>query len=178
MTIHTAASFHVPIIQDIAKRSWQHTYAQILSPKQHQYMFKKMYSTPLIQAQMEDPNWHYVLFADETNTFVAFVGYEHHHQFDTTKLHRLYVVPEYMKRGFGKKALEHVKLATKSAGDHRIILSVNKHNSAQQFYESQGFTIYDNGVFDIGNGFVMDDYLMEIDLSNDGNSEQLSNILL
>jgi len=167
MTTHKAVSFHVPIIQDIAKRSWQHTYAQILSPKQYQYMFKKMYSTPLIQAHLQDPNWNYVLFADDTNTFVAFVGYEFHHKENTTKLHRLYVAPEHMKRGFGKKALQHVKESAKIAGDYRIVLAVNKHNLAQQFYESQGFTIYDNGEFDIGNGFVMDDYLMELDMSEE-----------
>jgi hypothetical protein len=28
-------------------------------------------------------------------------------------------------------------------------------------YESQGFTVYDKIILNIGNGFVMDDYLME-----------------
>ncbi len=49
----------------------------------------------------------------------------------------------------------------KESGDLRIILNVNKYNSAQQFYISQGYKVYDDGVFDIGNGFVMDDFLME-----------------
>ena len=40
-------------------------------------------------------------------------------------------------------------------------MTPDKYNSAKQFYESQGFSVYDEGVFDIGNGYVMDDYLME-----------------
>ena len=46
-------------------------------------------------------------------------------------------------------------------GDQRIILAVNKGKSILSFYLSQGFKVYEEGVFDIGNGFVMDDYLME-----------------
>jgi hypothetical protein len=46
-------------------------------------------------------------------------------------------------------------------GDQRIILAVNKQNPYYHFYLSQGFKVYEEGVFDIGNGFVMDDYLME-----------------
>jgi len=42
-----------------------------------------------------------------------------------------------------------------------LTLTVNKSNKAKNFYESQGFKVYDEAIFDIGNGYVMDDYLME-----------------
>ena len=54
-----------------------------------------------------------------------------------------------------------IKEEVKKIGDKRITLAVNKNNQAKSFYESQGFNVYDEGIFDIGNGFVMDDYLME-----------------
>ena len=63
--------------------------------------------------------------------------------------------------GIGKTTLQFLKEEIVKADNSRIILNVNKFNNARAFYESQGFKVYDEGVFDIGNGYVMDDYLME-----------------
>ena len=71
------------------------------------------------------------------------------------------LIEEAKGKGCGKTALNFLKKQTSEKGDSRIILNVNKENSAKSVYESQGFNIYEEGVFDIGNGFVMDDYLME-----------------
>ena len=57
--------------------------------------------------------------------------------------------------------MEFVINEAKNVNDKRVILTVNKNNKAQNFYSSQGFQIYDEAIFDIGNGYVMDDYLME-----------------
>ena len=54
-----------------------------------------------------------------------------------------------------------LKEQAKNSGDERIILNVNKQNPSYYFYVSQGFKVYEEGVFEIGNGYVMDDYLME-----------------
>jgi hypothetical protein len=43
-------------------------------------------------------------------------------------------------------------------------LNVNKYNSAQDFYKKLGFCIDYEEVIDIGNGYVMDDYVMEKEL--------------
>jgi ribosomal protein S18 acetylase RimI-like enzyme len=61
----------------------------------------------------------------------------------------------------GKAALQFLNDKVSENDNERIILNVNKHNAARNFYESQGYRVYDEGVFDIGNGFVMDDYMME-----------------
>jgi ribosomal protein S18 acetylase RimI-like enzyme len=41
---------------------------------------------------------------------------------------------------------------------------VNKANTAQYFYKKLGFVVQKEAVFEIGNGFVMDDYIMELSL--------------
>jgi predicted lactoylglutathione lyase len=43
-------------------------------------------------------------------------------------------------------------------------LNVNKQNPAVQFYVKCGFEIEKEVVLDIGNGFVMDDYIMVLPL--------------
>lgn len=162
MELVKATENDIPLIQDLARRSWENAYAEILSAEQMEYMLGTMYSTEEIAGHLQHPHYHYYLIKDgESNSFEGFIGYENAYEDQTTKLHRIYLVPESKGKGFGKKALAFLADKTLEAGDGRIILNVNKFNAARQFYESQGYRIYDEGVFDIGNGFVMDDYLME-----------------
>jgi ribosomal protein S18 acetylase RimI-like enzyme len=55
---------------------------------------------------------------------------------------------------------EIVKIA-KSNNQKGVFLNVNKYNKAKFFYEKLGFVISKEEVIDIGNGYVMDDYVME-----------------
>lgn len=163
MKLIKATEKDIPLIQDLAKRSWENAYAEILTKEQMEFMLNTMYSEAEISEHLKNLNYHYYLVFDEIlNVFDGFLGYENHYEKQTTKLHRIYLVPESKGKGLGKKTLEFLNEKVKESGDNRIILNVNKYNSAQKFYESQGYKVYDEGVFDIGNGFVMDDYLMEI----------------
>jgi GNAT superfamily N-acetyltransferase len=152
----------IPMIQDLARRSWENAYAEILSTEQMEYMLLTMYSQEEIADHLKQPNYHYYLIKDEANdSFEGFIGYENGYEEGTTKLHRIYLVPESKGKGFGKGTLEFLNEKVKESGDERIILNVNKHNSAKKFYKSQGYSVYGEGIFDIGNNFFMDDYLME-----------------
>ena len=165
MELLLATQEDIKTIQDLARRSWEHAYADILSKEQLEFMLSTMYSEEEIKTQLSNPNYHYYLVFDEVlNNFDGFIGYENAFEEKTTKLHRIYLVPESKGKGAGKKALQFLHEKVKEFGDKRVVLAVNKNNSAKQFYESQGYGVYDEGVFDIGNGFVMDDYLMEIHL--------------
>jgi len=41
-------------------------------------------------------------------------------------------------------------------------LQVNKQNNAQQFYSKHGFTIREASILEIGGGYIMDDFIMEL----------------
>lgn len=162
MKLTKATENDIPLIQELARRSWENAYAEILSNEQMEYMLGTMYSYDEILNHLQNPAYHYYLILDENeDSFEGFIGYEHGYEEGTTKLHRIYLVPESKGKGFGKEALKFLTQKVQEQGDRRIILNVNKYNSAQKFYESQGYRVYDEGVFDIGNNFVMDDYLME-----------------
>ncbi|UWX59075.1 GNAT family N-acetyltransferase [Chryseobacterium oranimense] len=152
----------IPLIRDLARRSWESAYVGIISQEQIEYMLNKMYSDEEISNQLQNPDYHYYLIFDENNnSFEGFMGYENNYEAGTTKLHRIYLVPESKGKGFGKEALIFLKDKVSESGNKRIILNVNKENSAKKFYESQGYKVYDEVVLDIGGNFVMDDYLME-----------------
>lgn len=162
MKLIKATQEDIPLIQELARRSWENAYAGILSGEQMEYMLSTMYSATEIGAHLQNPRYHYYLIRDENNhSFEGFIGYENGYEEKTTKLHRIYLVPESKGKGIGKYGLEFLKEKASGYGDERIILNVNKYNPARNFYESQGFSVYGEGVFDIGSGFVMDDYLME-----------------
>ncbi|UKB84801.1 GNAT family N-acetyltransferase [Chryseobacterium sp. MEBOG06] len=152
----------IPLIQNLARRSWENAYAEILSGEQMEYMLSEMYSETEINSHLQNPDYQYYLIQDENNnSYEGFIGYELNYEENTTKLHRIYLVPESKGKGFGKGALQFLNEKASENGNRRIILNVNKYNAARNFYESQGYSVYDEGVFDIGGGFVMDDYLME-----------------
>ena len=46
--------------------------------------------------------------------------------------------------------------------DKGVFLNVNKYNTAKLFYEKLGFKITKEEVIDIGNDYVMDDFVMNL----------------
>lgn len=159
------ASFEdIETIKDLAESSWQSAYKDILNQSQIEYMLAEMYSSKEIESQLKNPNYHYFLIENE-NKNVGFLGFENHYSPNTTKLHRFYLIEDAKGRGLGKAALDFLKSEVEKCTDTVIILNVNKQNTAKQFYESQNFKVIEEVVNDIGNGFVMDDYVMEFKIS-------------
>ncbi len=57
--------------------------------------------------------------------------------------------------------LGYVEKRPRELGRHTLVLQVNKRNTgAIAFYRRAGFEVVREAVFDIGAGFVMDDYVM------------------
>ena len=154
------------LIRTLARKSWENAYADLLSADQIEYMLGEMYSVEELRNHFQNVGYHYYLIK-YSGDFAGFIGYENHYEPKTTKLHRIYLLPECKGKGMGKMSLEFLKEKTRLAGDERIILNVNKQNPAIKVYESQGFKVVDEGVFDIGNGYVMDDFIMEYRLEKE-----------
>lgn len=161
MGLRKAEENDIQLIQNLAQSSWKSAYPGILSIEQIDYMLKSMYSYEEIFNHMKNMDYHYFIVVNDNNTPVGFIGFEHYFETNTTKLHRIYLTKDAIGQGFGKEAISLVKDHTLSIGNKRIILNVNKFNPALKVYQSQGFNIIDEIVLDIGNGYVMDDYIME-----------------
>ena len=65
----------ISTIQDLAKRSWEVAYADILKQEQIDYMLDLMYSEEALTKHFENPNYHYYLI-QEDDQFLGFVGFE------------------------------------------------------------------------------------------------------
>ena len=84
---------------------------------------------------------------------------------DRIFLSKLYVDKEERGKGYGRILFEDCKQYAMDNGLHKIYLTVNKYNTpSYEIYLHLGFKVIDAVVNEIGNGYVMDDYIMEYDL--------------
>jgi GNAT superfamily N-acetyltransferase len=160
MTFSVAKHSQLEIIQDLAKAIWPDAYGEILSSEQLDYMMEMMYSLDSLENQLK--NNIVFLLAKEENDFIGFASYELNFQnSNKTKIHKLYVLPTIQGKGVGKNLILHIQEIAKKNYNSALILNVNKYNKAKDFYLHNQFEIADALVVDIGNGYVMDDFVME-----------------
>jgi diamine N-acetyltransferase len=152
---------HLDIVSNLAKKIWPVAYATILSKEQLHYMLDRFYNLEALQKQLESGQVFY-LAQNENQEFVGFVSYEINCEPNKTKIHKIYVLPETQGTGIGKQLFDVVKTKAQENQQTAIFLNVNKYNNAQKFYQKLCFTITKEEVIDIGNGYVMDDYVMEV----------------
>ena len=79
----------------------------------------------------------------------------------TWKLHKIYILATQQGKGTGKFVIDHIIKEIKLQGAIALQLQVNRNNKARSFYEKLGFVVIDEADFDIGNGYFMNDYVME-----------------
>lgn len=161
LSIRIATEADTSLIREIATLTWPDTYGSIISQEQIDYMLQWMYSDETLQKQMREGHRFYMAELDGTAYGFAGVSDEKNALF---KLHKLYVIPTTQKTGAGKALLQQVIGFAKENGGRRLQLQVNRHNNARGFYEKQGFVIIGEQDFDIGNGYFMNDYVMELAL--------------
>lgn len=166
LTITSATEADLPNIQRIAYQTWPSTFAEILLPEQITYMLEMMYSLDSLKRQIDEKN-HVFLLAQENSDgpVLGFISYElNYQQQPGTKIHKIYLLPASQGKGVGRLLIEAVANVATAHQNDRLSLNVNRHNKAIQFYERMGFRHVATEVIDIGNGYLMDDYVMEKDL--------------
>ena len=151
-------------IRAIAQEVWPIAYGSILSSDQLDYMMDMMYSLSSLQAQTDIKKNLFIL-AIENDKALGFAGYEFNYNDSAkTKIHKIYVLTTQQGKGIGKQLIDFIAEEAKLMQQKGLILNVNKNNKAIEFYKTLGFSISAEEVIDIGNGYVMDDYVMEKDI--------------
>jgi len=148
------------LIITLASTIWHQHYSDIISREQIVYMLNQRYSAALIRAQILNNNvwWRKLVLDKEIIGFSCCVLTENPKEL---KLDKLYLHPHHQRKGYGAILVEDIKQFMPNRGLEQFILTVNKNNtSAIAAYQRYGFTISDDIIIDIGNGFIMDDYLM------------------
>lgn len=151
----------IPLLRELVFKVWPQTYASILSQDQIDYMLNLMYSEKELGKQLQE-GIQFVFIYDEQEP----VGYASFQETAPTifKLHKIYILPSQQGKGAGKFLLEYIIDTIKSKGATVLELQVNRNNKARYFYEKLGFMVTGAFDFDIGRGYLMQDYVMSLDL--------------
>ncbi len=145
-------------ICQLADEVWREHYLPILGLVQVEYMLDKFQSKRAITSQIEEGYLYYLLKSPAG--WVGYLGLVVRE--DELFLSKLYIVRRHRGKGFGRQSIDFIETMAKTRGLPKISLLVNKHNaSSLEAYRKFGFSLVNSVIQDIGNGFVMDDYLME-----------------
>ena len=148
-------------IRAIAAAVWPIAYGTILSKEQLDYMMEMMYSVSALQEQANSNGNHFII-ATENEIPVGFASYEFNcNETDKTKIHKIYVLTSQQRKGIGKLLIDYINSEAILNNQMGLLLNVNRNNEAQYFYKKLGFSVFYEEVIAIGNGYVMDDYVME-----------------
>jgi diamine N-acetyltransferase len=158
LNIKNASLKDITLIRQLTFKIWPQIYAAIISPEQIDFMLELMYNEATLQKQIED-GCRFILVYDE-NKAVGFASFSETGPF-IFKLHKIYILSGQQGKGTGRFVIDHIINEISKQGATALQLQVNRHNKARTFYEKIGFTVIEEADFDIGNGYFMNDYIME-----------------
>jgi len=145
----------------VAHETWRQHYPGILSEAQIDYMLGRGYAREALAPFVVEPRSGIAL-AERGGELLGFAAWQPADAADAQKLDKLYVRPGHHGEGIGSALVDHVADIARAEGCARLVLNVNRRNVASiRWYERRGFVVRERGDFPIGNGFVMEDFIME-----------------
>ena len=143
----------------LAEEIWHEHYNSIIGNDQVDYMIEKYQSLSAMKDQIHNVGYQYF----KLSSMGGDIGYVAiREDTDALFLSKIYIAKKYRSRGYARKVLEFIERICGDKQLNKIWLTVNRYNEASiKIYENLGFLITGTQVADIGQGYVMDDYIME-----------------
>lgn len=176
----------VETLAHMAYHIWNEYWPAIIGQEQTDYMVEKFQSLNAFRTDIADNGYEYFFImqhedetprelADDAESFARtltaprIVGYTGGHVEASTNrffISKIYLLKEHRGCGLGSAAIHFYERLARERGLSALYLTVNKHNEmAIRAYKAKGFEVIDAVETDIGEGFIMDDYIMEKKLS-------------
>ena len=145
-------------LQGIAEQIWHEHYTAIIGKDQVNYMLSKFQTVAAMKTQIEQGyRYDLVLDDDQIIGYTAAVASEHYYY-----ISKFYLVQAARGKGYAKLMLAHIEELAQLEGFSKLRLNVNKYNDHSiAAYKRLGFVVIGEEKNDIGEGFFMDDYVME-----------------
>ena len=152
----------IEIVEKIATEIWTEHYTSIIGRAQVQYMLTKFQSKDAIKNDIANKAVHYYLiYSSEKIVGYAGIKIEETQLF----LSKIYILSSERGKGIGSKSIELIKDIALTNKLKNIYLTVNRNNiKTIASYQKMGFNISGEICADIGEGYVMDDFKMELEL--------------
>ena len=152
-------------ISKLAGEIWREHYESITGIEQIEYMLEKYQSPQKIYEDICKND--FIYFTAEHIKDNKLIGYAAcQPKNDYMNLSKIYVHKDYRGNGISRGFLNEIEALCRSQHKlDKIRLTVNKYNTDSiAVYNKMGFKTVDSVKVDIGNGFYMDDYVMELSI--------------
>ena len=165
MTIHKATkTTDIQTVEKLAHKIWNAHYVPIIGQNQVDFMLEKYQSFNAISSQIKN-GYDYFLISDAKKA-VGYLCLVYDYSKKKLMISKIYVDVNERGLGYGKQLIDFTIRLAKEKKMKIIWLTVNKNNNNSiKWYQKLNFKTTDELVMDIGNNFVMDDYIMELQLN-------------
>ena len=152
-----AGATELTVISSLAREIWEKHYTAIIGANQIKYMLDKMYDKQSLLDQFLAKK-HVFYLVNNNDLNVGFISVNREKD-DDWLLNKFYILGERASNELGTEAFQVLKQLLQP---NKITLTVNRQNyKSINFYFKNGFKIDHVADFDIGEGFVMNDFVME-----------------
>lgn len=149
-------------IQLLAEEIWPVAYSHILSKEQLRYMLDLYHTSEALRHQHTEQKHRFILAFDDNNNACGFASFSKMPDRENRyRLHKLYVLPDLQGHGLGNAFIQQITAEIRADNPVYLELNVNRYNKATFFYKKCGFSIIREEDIEIGNGFFINDYVME-----------------
>ena len=157
--VQVANSDHVTKIVDLADTIWRECYKGILSDEQIEYMVDRYQSDNVVTKKMINEGYEFYLI-NNGSTVIGFVSFLK--EDNQLLLTNLYILQQYREKGYCELVIDKVIKNCKETDIDRVVITLNKMNEEGiKLYTNMGFAKTKEDIQDIGNGFIIDNYLLE-----------------
>lgn len=146
-------------IERLATAIWNEHYTPIIGKAQVDYMLEKFQSIAAMNRQIANEGYAYYSIMRNSELIGYFAVKPEQ---DALFLSKLYLDKSARGKGYSRQAQQFIEQLARRSGLNKLRLTVNKYNTGSiKAYTALGFETIQEAVFDIGAGYVMDDYVME-----------------
>lgn len=146
----------------LASEIWHEYWPALIGPEQTDYMVENFQSLEAIKRDMAENAYEYWFVVDEEGKTVGYTG--GHEEPETSRffISKIYLLAEERGKHYASQVIAFYAALCRDRDLHSMYLTVNKHNELGiRAYLGKGFVTIESVETDIGNGFIMDDYVME-----------------
>lgn len=163
-------------LAELAKEIWFEYWPALIGEDQTEYMVRKFQSEEAITRDMAENGYEYWFLRskeDETpaeledgyaqqERIVGFTGGHDEPETNRFFISKIYLLKAERGKHYASEVIRFYERLCEDRGFDAMYLTVNKGNElGTRAYKAKGFTTIDEVETDIGEGFIMDDYIME-----------------
>ena len=147
----------------LADEIWHEYWPALIGADQTDYMVERFQSLAAIERNLNEHGYEYwLLRAEDDGRVVGYTGGRVEPETNRYFISKVYLLAEERGRGFASRTIDFYARLCRERGLRAMYLTVNKHNDlGVRAYLGKGFETIDAVETDIGEGYIMDDYIME-----------------